>query len=100
MRKLIGSVLIILGFSLLTFLLIRKSAGHISYINIAGQHVVVDLATTPTTREQGLSGRAALPENHGMLFVFDTPGVYPFWMKDMNFPIDMIWISNDMKVVY
>jgi uncharacterized membrane protein (UPF0127 family) len=35
-----------------------------------------------------------------MLFVFDRPDTYSFWMKDMNFPIDIIWLSSDMKVVY
>ncbi len=35
-----------------------------------------------------------------MLFVFDKPDIYSFWMKDMLFPIDMIWISEDGKVVY
>ena len=35
-----------------------------------------------------------------MLFVFDKPGQYPFWMKDMNFAIDIIWIGEDLRVVY
>jgi uncharacterized membrane protein (UPF0127 family) len=35
-----------------------------------------------------------------MLFVFDKPSIYPFWMKDMNFPIDMIWIGENDEVVY
>jgi len=73
---------------------------NIRYVKLAGQEIKVDLATTPVEQEQGLSGRAGLAENSGMLFIFNTPGKYPFWMKDMNFPIDMIWISSDMKVVY
>lgn len=35
-----------------------------------------------------------------MLFVFDVPGKYGFWMKDMRFPIDMVWISQDGTVVH
>ena len=35
-----------------------------------------------------------------MLFIFEKPGKYYFWMKDMNFPIDMIWIGEDMRVIY
>jgi uncharacterized membrane protein (UPF0127 family) len=47
----------------------------------------------------GLSGRASLAEGKGMLFVFEKPDTYGFWMKDMNFPIDMIFIGEDKKVV-
>ena len=35
-----------------------------------------------------------------MLFVFDHPAQYPFWMKDMNFPIDIIWIDENLKVIF
>ncbi|MDP2651407.1 MAG: DUF192 domain-containing protein, partial [bacterium] len=38
-------------------------------------------------------------ENEGMLFVFNTPGIYPFWMKEMNFDIDIIWISEERVVI-
>ena len=58
------------------------------------------MALTDTKREQGLSARVVLAENNGMLFIFDRSGVYPFWMKDMNFPIDIIWLDENLKVVY
>src|ERR1035437_6315215 len=74
--------------------------GQIKFVNIAGQNIKVDLALTQATQAQGLSGRQSLSENEGMLFVFDKPGKYPFWMKDMNFPIDMIWIGENLQVVY
>ena len=48
---------------------------------------------------QGLSGRDGLGVNEGMLFAFDEPGTHGFWMKDMKFPIDIIWISNS-EVIY
>lgn len=56
--------------------------------------VHVDIATTPAERSQGLSGRPSLGENEGMLFVFGVPGKYQFWMKDMLFPLDLIWIRE------
>lgn len=46
----------------------------------------------------GLSNRKNLAANTGMLFVFDTKGFYPFWMKDMKFPIDIIYIDKDTIV--
>ena len=73
---------------------------NIKYIKIAGQNIKVELALTPEDRAQGLSDRSELLGNEGILFVFDYPGKYPFWMKDMNFPIDIIWFSEDMKIVY
>ena len=41
-----------------------------------------------------------MKKDEGMLFVFNHTGKYPFWMKDMNFPIDIIWIGEDLRVVY
>ncbi len=52
------------------------------------------LADTPVLRERGLSGTTGLPNNSGMLFVFDQPDKYAFWMKDMNYPLDFIWIGG------
>jgi len=72
----------------------------IQYVKIAGKILKVDLVLTQKTQEKGLSGREKLKEDEGMLFVFDYMGQYSFWMKDMNFPIDIIWISDDFKVVY
>ncbi len=58
----------------------------------------VDLAITPQEKSQGLSGRFTLPEGRGMLFVYDHKEQYNFWMKDMKFPLDFVWIA-DGKVV-
>lgn len=67
-------------------------------IKIGKVSLLVEVADTPEKRGVGLSGRDSLPENEGMLFVFEKKDVsVPFWMKDMRFPIDMIWI-NDGKV--
>ncbi len=55
----------------------------------------VEIADTEIERNLGLSGRESLAKGSGMLFVFDEPAVYGFWMKDMNFPIDIIWISGN-----
>lgn len=58
-----------------------------------------EIVSDPASRTQGLSGRAGLSENGGMLFLFPEPGIYSFWMKDMQFPIDILWIENG-KVVF
>jgi uncharacterized membrane protein (UPF0127 family) len=58
-----------------------------------------ELANTRASRELGLSGRASMGDNEGLLFAFDKPGRYGFWMKDMQFPLDIIWINENGIVV-
>ena len=58
----------------------------------------IELADTHEKRRQGLSGRVALPERNGMLFLFDKPDLYSFWMKDMQFPHDIIWIDKNYRI--
>jgi len=59
----------------------------------------VEIADTPDERAKGLSDRDSLDQNSGMLFIFEQKGVVPsFWMKDMRFNIDIIWIG-DGKII-
>lgn len=67
---------------------------------VGGQSLPVELADTPEKRMRGLSGRESLPENRGMLFVFPEEGIYGFWMKDMRFSIDILWLSSSGEVVH
>ena len=67
-------------------------------VNIGSMAYLVDLATTPEERSQGLSGRPSLNANAGMLFVYDQNGPRAFWMPYMNFPLDMVWIRADCTV--
>ena len=67
---------------------------------LGGKTFIMDIADTPALQEQGLSGRTQLADNAGMIFIFSTPDEYGFWMKDMNFPLDIIWLSPDKHVVF
>lgn len=67
-------------------------------IRVPRGSILAQIANDPTKRELGLSGRTSLPSGSGLLFIFPTPGKYGFWMKDMNFPIDIIWIRPDRTV--
>ena len=60
--------------------------------------IYVEVVQTPEARNQGLSDRKSLEQNHGMLFIFDKPGNYSFWMNKMNFNLDFIFIADD-KIV-
>lgn len=59
----------------------------------------VEMVDTENSRELGLSNRPSMNDDEGMLFVFDTPGRYGFWMKDMKFSLDIIWINQNGVVV-
>lgn len=67
-------------------------------ITVGQNKFKVEVADTPALQTRGLSGHKLLLENQGMLFIFNKPTMPGFWMKDMNFPIDIVWISNG-KVV-
>jgi uncharacterized protein len=69
-------------------------------VTIAGERLHVEVATTSEALERGLGGRARLAPDAGMLFVFPEDGRYSFWMKDMHFPIDMLWIAADHSIVF
>lgn len=69
-------------------------------IRVANIPVQVADADTPQEREQGLSGTTRLSEGTGMWFAFEKDDQHSFWMKDMRYAIDIIWISRDLRVVY
>lgn len=70
------------------------------YIVIGETVVSVAIADTAFKRENGLSFVNSLESGKGMLFLFDKMDFHPMWMKDMNFPLDIIWISSNLQVVH
>ena len=66
-------------------------------VKIAGKKFRLTTAKTQEARAQGLSDRDKMPAD-GMIFLFDTPQPLTFWMKNMRFPIDIIWINGN-KIV-
>lgn len=69
---------------------------------VVGGNLCIQLerVSSPEDSARGLSGRQSLPPDRGMLFVFSRSGEHCFWMNDMNFPIDMVWLNADKKVVH
>lgn len=65
----------------------------------AGECITLETVSTPDLRRQGLSGRNAMPITEGMLFVFEEPNSLCFWMKDMSFGLDMIWLDASKEVI-
>ncbi len=77
---------------------IRKDFARLDFSDVS---IVAEIVDTPATRTKGLSGIRSLPELRGMLFVMEQADYAGIWMKDMKFPIDILWIENgtvvDMK---
>lgn len=59
----------------------------------------VDVARSQEQRILGLSGRQKLRDGEGMLFVYESEQELGFWMKDMEFAIDIIWINSHKRVL-
>ena len=59
----------------------------------------VELAITGEQLARGLSGRDLLPAGTGMLFIYQQEGNRTFWMPDLRFPLDMVWIGGNCEVV-
>lgn len=61
----------------------------------------VSIAQTSEEKQIGLSNKSSLPQDQGMLFPFEKEGFYSFWMRDMKFPIDIIYIrKNKIVTIY
>jgi uncharacterized membrane protein (UPF0127 family) len=92
------------GFKCLVFkvcevIFIERFVRHDVLITMPRGAITAEVVDTKASRELGLSGRTSMNDNEGMLFVFDKPGRYGFWMKDMIFPLDIIWINQNGIVV-
>lgn len=111
-------IFVILIFGFQTNNISPVSVGRINSLNINGvnnsvdsgmlkilggkyeKNIEIELAQTPAERTRGLSGRKSLAPDHGMLFIFEKSGIYGFWMPDMLFSIDILWIDEEKKIVH
>ncbi len=80
----------------------QQATGSLNAILITprGVQIKAEIADTPLQYVQGLMFREGLCENCGMLFILPAPTIPSFWMKNMNFPIDIIFLDEGMRVVH
>ena len=99
MKKILFLIAIIIILSALAITIIYTNkyvkTASIPSVNIDEHVFNVLTATTLDEQKKGLGNRASLDQNSGMLFIFNMPGNYGFWMKDMEFPLDIIYINNN-----
>ena len=108
-KRIIEFILIIIIIGTFTIVFLERKNLRFEYpktdkISIRGIYINdmpmwVDVADSVKEIKTGLSGRTTLEIGQGMLFIFDKLDFYGMWMKDMNFPIDIIWIDENLQII-
>jgi len=89
MKKVLSLILICI------FLTACSSGSQFVNLKIKNIQVRAEIAVNLKEKIQGLAGRESLENNQGMLFLYQEPGRYSFWMEGMTFPLDIIYIYNN-----
>ena len=66
----------------------------------SGKELHAELMQTDEERARGLMFRDALPQDRALLFVFEDSSFHAFWMKNCRFPIDIVWLDSQRRVVH
>jgi hypothetical protein len=66
----------------------------------SGKVLQTEVMVSDEDRQMGLMFRPSLPLDHGMLFIFEQPDFHGIWMKNCKFPIDIVWLDAEAKVVH
>lgn len=82
-----------------SFLFYGCNNNTIKKVSIKNNRIDVEIAKSELEQARGLMFRKSLAGNQGMLFVFDKEARYSFWMKNMEFPLDIIWIDSNRRIV-
>ncbi len=106
-KLLIGFLVLAIGATALVFLAANEGSvapyaqngAQLTNMYLGNLPLKVEIARTDAERRLGLGGRISLEQDQGMLFVFDRPQRLEFWMKDMHFPLDMIWLDQNFMIV-
>jgi uncharacterized membrane protein (UPF0127 family) len=67
-------------------------------LTIGKQHFSLEVADTRAKQQKGLGGRDAMPQDIGMLFIFNETALRRVWMKDTHFALDIIWLDGDRRI--
>jgi len=92
---LIVFLLLILFLIIYLIIFFNKNGNNIKSVKINNIEINVETASSYYLQLKGLSGKKSLEDNQGMIFIYPDYQIRNFWMKDMNFPIDVLWIKDD-----
>src|SRR5437870_2235982 len=84
----------------LVIVLVLNSFSYRSQVLLGGKIFNVAVVETKALQEKGLSGQKDLNSDEGMLFIFNKPDNYGFWMKGMLFPIDILWMDQNWRIIH
>lgn len=93
-------VTFVVAMLLLTVFNGRPSAPHNATLHTGGKQYTLRVAATSQAQQKGLGDIAAMPKDGGMLFWFTDDKTRCFWMKDMHFSLDIIWLDADHRVTH
>lgn len=65
-----------------------------------GRVISLEISRTSEERRKGLMSREGISEKEGMLFIFEEGGLPKIWMMNMKFPIDILWMDSEFRVVH
>ncbi len=91
---------VLLFLLVLVSVILLSKVTHIRIFFPDGETIIADLAETEEERSRGLMFRNTINDDQGMLFVFEQEGLYSFWMKNMNFTIDILWLDRQKRIVH
>ena len=95
--------LIVFAISISTKLVGRQRSQHLSFetaATLGDTPLFLSFARTQSEWEIGLSRQKVLRVNQGLFFIFKKPDYYGIWMKNMQLPIDVLWLDESSRVVY
>lgn len=91
-----------MSFRVLMFLLIGLTAcssPELLELPVGNNIIHVELAITDAERQTGLMNRDEIPDNHGMLFIFEKEQRLSFWMKNTRIPLSIAYIDKKGKIL-
>lgn len=96
----LGIFILLLTASLVLTLVKEGNEQGAKFVRVKIGLMLIDAEVADTTLAQakGLSGRVGLEENQGMFFIFKEQAIQKFWMKDMRFPLDIVWIRDNRVI--
>jgi uncharacterized protein len=98
-RRKYVSVVLLIGFAIALAVTAFWPKASTATLRMDGHTYTLEIAHTASQQQKGLGERPSMLQDHGMLFAYGVSGRYCFWMKDMQFPLDIIWLDAGKRVI-